>query len=99
MLVNLVGWCAGGGGGGEQRECTVRAPKMDRVRAYVRFFCIKYNLANILLFYYRTEVLRWEIPQTKLFYHRDEVQVPQVPRMYGILIGYAVWIQVVYHFR
>ena len=46
------------------------------VRAYMGFFDIKYSLANILLFYYRTEVLRWQVPQTILFYHRDEVQAP-----------------------
>jgi hypothetical protein len=46
------------------------------------FSYIKYSLASILLFYYRTEVLRWQIPQTILFYHRDEVQVPKVPLMY-----------------
>ena len=28
-------------------------------------------------------------PQTILFYHTDEVQVPQVPRMQGILVGYG----------
>ena len=53
------------------------------------FSYIKYSLANILLFYYRTEVLRWQVPQSILFYHRDEVQVPQVPRLYGILVGYG----------
>jgi len=31
---------------------------MEHVRAYMEFFDIKYSLANILLFYYRTEVLR-----------------------------------------
>ena len=53
------------------------------------FSYIKYSLANILLFYYRTEVLRWQVPQSILFYHRDEVQVPQVPHLYGILVGYG----------
>jgi hypothetical protein len=62
---------------------------MDHVRDYMEFPYIKYSLANILLFYYRTEVLRWHVPQTILFYHRDEVQVPQVPLMYTILVGYG----------
>ena len=59
------------------------------VRAYMGFSYIKYSLANILLFYYRTKVLRWHVPQTILFYHRDEIQVPHVPRLYGMLVGYG----------
>ena len=39
-------------------KCTAGAPMMEHVRAYMGFFDIKYSLANILLFYYRTEVLR-----------------------------------------
>ena len=62
---------------------------MERVRAYIGFSHIKYSLASILLFYYTNGVLRWQVPQTILFYHRDEVQVPQVPHLYGILVGYG----------
>ena len=39
-------------------KCTAGAPMMEHVRAYMGFFDIKYSLANILLFYYRTDVLR-----------------------------------------
>jgi hypothetical protein len=59
------------------------------VRTYMGFSYIKYSLANILLFHYRTEVLRWQVPQSILFYHRDEVRVPQAPLVYGILVGYG----------
>ena len=59
------------------------------LRAYTRFSYIKYSLASILLFYYRTKVLRWQVPQTILFQHKAGVEVPQVPLMYGILVGYG----------
>jgi hypothetical protein len=53
------------------------------------FSYIKHNLTNIMMFYYITEVLRWQVPQIILFYHRYEVQVLQVPRMEGTLVGYG----------
>jgi hypothetical protein len=57
-------------------------------KSYVRKY-IKVSLTSIILFHCRTEVLRWQVPQIILFYHRDEVQVPQVHRLYGILVGYG----------
>ena len=54
--------------------------------AFIRKFPYKIqpNQFHTVLLYNRgTE------PQTILFYHTDEVQVPQVPRMQGILVGYG----------
>ena len=66
-----------------------QAAQDGAVRAYMGFSYIKYSLASIRLFYYRTEVLRWQVPLNILFYYRDKVHVPQVPRLYGILVGYG----------
>jgi hypothetical protein len=47
-------------------QCTAGPPRMDHVRAYIRFSYIKYSRTSFIAFYYTTEVLNLRPYQTAI---------------------------------